>query len=294
MQKPGGHEIYKRVEFGGPGEIVRGILVPCGKCLICRKNKSAEWATRITHEAQYHQKKCFITLTYADGTVPLNKETGKETLFKRDLQLFIKRLRKEIEPTKIKYFACGEYGKKTMRPHYHIIILGWQPDRSTDLVQVGVSRDGRKRYSSPTIAEKWTKGNIDVSQVVPGSIFYVSGYLIKKQGVQQLQGRQQPFIVASQGIGLAFALQHRQAIRGQNMTAEGRSVSIPKYYIKKLGVDEDVKACNMLKREKITIRYHNKETRKRLLRAVHLSRLQGLKDAQAIQELTARKESDSF
>lgn len=52
-------------------------------------------------------------------------------LCKRDLQLFIKRLRRyydrlskelNIPFGKIRYYACGEYGPVHFRPHYHIIL----------------------------------------------------------------------------------------------------------------------------------------------------------------------------
>ena len=42
-------------------------------------------------------------------------------LKKSDFQKFIKRLRKDYD---IKYFACGEYGDKTLRPHFHAILFG--------------------------------------------------------------------------------------------------------------------------------------------------------------------------
>ena len=37
--------------------------VPCGKCLHCHIDKSKEWATRATHEAQLQKDNCFVTLT---------------------------------------------------------------------------------------------------------------------------------------------------------------------------------------------------------------------------------------
>lgn len=43
-------------------------------------------------------------------------------LRKRDLQLFIKRLRFYLPDYDIRYFACGEYGPDKFRPHFHLII----------------------------------------------------------------------------------------------------------------------------------------------------------------------------
>jgi len=47
------------------------------------------------------------------------------TLKKTDIQKFFKRLRKchGKKHKSIKYYAVGEYGGQTLRPHYHIVIF---------------------------------------------------------------------------------------------------------------------------------------------------------------------------
>ena len=105
------------------------ITVGCGKCLSCRIAKRKEWSTRLWHELAYHNKSVFLTLTYDDYNVPDN-----ESLRLKDLQLFFKRLRKSLYKAdfpRIKYFACGEYGNMTARPHYHSIIYGLGLDRES-------------------------------------------------------------------------------------------------------------------------------------------------------------------
>ena len=67
----------------------QGLQVPCGKCLACRIKNRKEWQIRMLHELNYHDDAVFLTLTYSDEYLPDNN-----TLVKRDLQLFIKRLRK--------------------------------------------------------------------------------------------------------------------------------------------------------------------------------------------------------
>lgn len=79
---------------------------PCGKCVECKEQYSTEWAFRCMLEASKHEQNCFITLTYNDANLP------KEGVCKRSAQLFMKRLRKSIEPLKVRYFLCGEYGAK--------------------------------------------------------------------------------------------------------------------------------------------------------------------------------------
>jgi len=112
-----------RTKFGykqiNPSEYPDGLLVPCGKCMHCRVAKRREWSLRMLHELDEHEDSIFITLTYDEDNVPENM-----SLRKADLQKFFKRLRKALGDRTIKYFACGEYGDKTERLHYHSIIFG--------------------------------------------------------------------------------------------------------------------------------------------------------------------------
>ena len=52
-------------------------------------------------------------------------------VFKEELQLFLKRLRIRLTRRgvdhNIRYFACSEYGSKSGRPHYHMILWNY-PD----------------------------------------------------------------------------------------------------------------------------------------------------------------------
>ena len=86
--------------------------LPCGQCIGCRLARSSMWATRCVHEAQLHKQNCFITLTYNDDNLPYPPTSI------RPLQLFMKRLRKRFGAG-IRFYACGEYGEKFGRPHYH-------------------------------------------------------------------------------------------------------------------------------------------------------------------------------
>lgn len=114
-------------------------IIPCGHCIGCRLDYAREWANRGYLEAKYwkeiygekDQRSWFVTLTYDDEHLPRYKseirgkeeETDLGTLRPRDLQLFIKRLRKNLKQDGIRYMACGEYGEEGARPHYHIILF---------------------------------------------------------------------------------------------------------------------------------------------------------------------------
>ena len=97
------------------------IKLPCGKCAGCRAQKSREWADRMILELDHSKTAVFLTLTYNDDNLPVKLQvtTGQTemTLQKRDLTLFFKRLRKKFPEKEVRYYAVGEYGKRTLRPH---------------------------------------------------------------------------------------------------------------------------------------------------------------------------------
>lgn len=166
------------------------VPVPCGKCMECRLNKSREWATRMMLECRYHQSSYFVTLTYNDATVPVSyfpdPDTGEAlpslTLVKRDLQLFMKRLRDRLfrlGRPQIRYYAVGEYGDKTHRPHYHLVIFGLQLD---DLEFLKQSALGFPYYRSQLVEDCWPDGYSMVCNVSWQSCAYVARYCTKKLG----------------------------------------------------------------------------------------------------------------
>lgn len=97
------------------------ILVPCGKCELCRDKKSREWSFRaICENATSTSMPYFLTLTYNNEHLP------KCGIFKEEIQLFLKRLRIKLDRLNVshnlRYVAVGEYGSKSQRPHYHMIL----------------------------------------------------------------------------------------------------------------------------------------------------------------------------
>lgn len=209
-----------------------GLEVPCGKCLACRITKRREWSLRMFHELHYHKDSSFVTLTYDDCNIP---HSG--SLIKSDLQKFFKRLRK-ISPNKIKYFACGEYGRKTHRPHYHTIIfgLGLKPEHKTLVMRSWNKCD----WSNDAIRD----GSFGL--VEPASINYVSGYIDDKldgdlaHEVYTLSGREPVFRLSSNGIGADYADEFADDIeRNMYITQYGIKMSLPRYYMKRLGLKAD-------------------------------------------------------
>lgn len=191
---------------------------------MCRIARSREWATRVLHEADSHDGKyCFVTLTYSDIYCPPGG-----TLRKSALQRYFKRLRKSLEGTdrKIKYFACGEYGDTTSRPHYHAIIFGL----------------GLNPQDQTLIREKWPFGHVKIGTLTYDSARYVADYIFKKYDDIKHNitygDREKPFHIVSQGLGLQYALENKdQIIQQMGVTVRGVPTGLPRYYRKKLEID---------------------------------------------------------
>lgn len=153
--------------------------IACGKCIGCRLDRSRQWAVRCTHEAQLHDEKTFITLTYNDENLP-----SGASLDKKHWQDFMKRLRHHLHPKKIRFFMCGEYGDNHElhnldtigRPHFHAIIFGheFQDGELHDVI------NENKLYTSKTLDKIWGKGFASFGAVTFESAAYVARYIMKK------------------------------------------------------------------------------------------------------------------
>lgn len=178
--------------------------VPCNKCAACQIRKRKDYSVRLAHEATMHESACFITLTYNDDSVPVtdwNSLDTKRKLFDRgvgnlpemtlipsDVQKFMKRLRRHLEyrPKKhkdgrdhvarIRYFAVGEYGSKTHRPHYHIIVYGWFPSDAKAFME----RNGHLVFRSAQLEKLWKFGFSSLTEVHPSTAKYCARYVTKK------------------------------------------------------------------------------------------------------------------
>lgn len=147
------------------------IALPCGQCIGCRLDRARSWAMRIYLEAQLHKEVCFVTITYDQENIPHG-----DTLVPRDMQLFIKRVRKHFWPTRIRFYGCGEYGDSFNRPHYHLVLFGV---RFTDRFL----HKHRGTYTvdrSITLEKLWTKGFSSVQDFSIESAAYVAKYAVKK------------------------------------------------------------------------------------------------------------------
>lgn len=164
--------------------------LPCGKCKECRLNKARDWANRCMQEMKLSKDNSFITLTYDNENLPRKKaidvETGEivewETLRFKDYTKFMKDLRRyykyHFNIDNIRDFACGEYGEKRGRPHYHIImyncpIIDLKPDHKNKL--------GNTIYTSKIIEKIWKKGRVGIAEANWETACYTARYVMKKQ-----------------------------------------------------------------------------------------------------------------
>ncbi|QCS36172.1 replication initiator protein [Capybara microvirus Cap1_SP_147] len=225
--------------------------IPCGKCIECRLTYARQWANRCQVEADQYEKNCFITLTYSDDyihfntfTDPVTGELKKSpTLVKRDIQNFMKRLRKKYGAG-IRFFACGEYGETTHRPHYHLILFNHD---FNDKKLFKVSR-GNPYYISDELSDLWPFGFSMIGDVSWQSCNYVARYITKKQYKKKNEEKdciiynyEPEFVLMSRkpGIGLKYYEDNKQDfIRFNGVYLQnGRLFTPPRYFNKKLEID---------------------------------------------------------
>jgi hypothetical protein len=149
----------------------RQLELPCGQCIGCRLDRSREWAVRMEHEAQMHDENCFLTLTYDNEHLPEDL-----SLDVRHFQGFMKRFRRHVEPRKLRFYHCGEYGDNLGRPHYHSIIFGYDfPDKV-----YYKSVNGERYYVSEYLNGLWGHGYCVIGDVTFESAAYCARYVTKK------------------------------------------------------------------------------------------------------------------
>lgn len=194
-------------------QVEQDFQIPCGKCLACKSARANAWGVRMYHEASLHPQNCFLTLTY---------ENPPRTIVKRDLQLFFKRVRKH--GLSLRYYAVGEYGDQTRRPHYHAAIFGHD-------FRGGSFNINDQLYSSPVISRLWGLGQVAIADLSLDACMYIAGYVQKKAGDDDTFS----LMSTRPGIGHAWLDKyHDDLARTGTVTVQGREYAIPPAYLRKL------------------------------------------------------------
>lgn len=173
-----------------------GLYVPCGKCVLCLSQRRNEWSHRLQlHSYGYTSMPLFVGLTYEDENLRYGVESP--TLLKADLQLFFKRLKENygLYDSGFSYFACGEYGDKYNRPHYHALLFGF--DELSELYEMNWLK------AHQDLRQVWKLGNVDIGRAAWSGVHYVTKYVLKYDGAAY-DGVVKPFMLCSNGIGLPW------------------------------------------------------------------------------------------
>lgn len=221
------------------------LFVPCNKCLHCLQNRRAEWTFRLRIQQKNAVSAAFLTLTYTDDNIPIID--GKKSLRKSDLQKFFKRLRYEackppfntLPP--ISYYAVGEYGTQTFRPHYHVIIF-----------------NVHHRLLEERLTDIWGHGNTVIGSVTHGSIHYVTKYVVNKGDFLDMP--EAPFAVMSNGIGSQYLVNKEYHKENQSFVGiiQGQKMRLPRY-LKDQIFDQNDKRNNAIKTEKEMVKKYQDE-----------------------------------
>ena len=245
------------------------IRIPCGKCIGCRLDYSRSWATRSIHEAFMcnHYTNCsFLTLTFNDDM--LNRRENPHSVNKTAFRSWLKRLRfaiKEKYNREIRVIYCGEYGDKWKRPHYHMIVYGFNfPDKYVFKYN-RVHGISCMYYRSPFLEEIWSPAHSKesfgfsvIGDVTFESSAYVARYIMKKQygymASKVYKDKEKEFFGASRmpGIGASYLDLYYKDIfnSGYIVLPNGNKTSIPRYYINRLeNLDNELYNCYKLDRQ---------------------------------------------
>lgn len=227
--------------------------VPCSKCPNCMKRRTSGWSFRLMKEGEKHLLSFFVTLTYDTDHVPISPK-GFMSLDKTHIQDFMKAVRhysNRIEKSKneIKYYACGEYGTKTMRPHYHLIMFG---------------------ATQQAISHAWKKGSVFFGSVNGASIGYTLKYMTKPKKIPMHQNddREKESSLMSKKMGSNYLTPEMIKWHIKNLDEnfyvplpDGKKAPMPRYYKNKIYNSEQAGHLKGVM-EKISIQKETDERKK--------------------------------
>lgn len=171
----------------------KGLQVPCGYCVNCRRDYQNYLADRAEYEYCKRLTASFVTFTYDDihlidrcavrdpsGGFMYDEIDGERTvrtsLNFKDVQNYIDSIRKYVQrfyekkqiPVNVlmqpdfSYMYVGEYGDKFGRCHFHVLFFGLD-----------------YAFCSKILFERWKYGLVDVLPLLDGGIRYVTKYMDK-------------------------------------------------------------------------------------------------------------------
>lgn len=181
------------------------MTVPCGQCMSCRINKGRNWTSRILMEqaSNWHYHACdtyFLTFTYREETLPKCLDDDGAPVANLEKKKFLQWLKDQQRQTVVqaghyRYYAIGEYGEESGRPHYHAAIF---PKHVRQVEALAAAWNKKAGFTSAT-------------PMLVSRARYLAGYAVKKLTAaddDRLRGGQTPeFRTSSRepALGSSFA-----------------------------------------------------------------------------------------
>ena len=131
----------------------------------------------------YNKHRAFYKANFSVNRNVTYEDNQVAVLVNRHLQLFIKRFRKYVSQNyneKIRYYAVGEYGVQSLRPHWHILFFYSSSQLARDFENaLHLGTKSRPIQTPIFLRSLWKFGHIDSKQTDGKAYFYVSSYVNK-------------------------------------------------------------------------------------------------------------------
>lgn len=219
---------------------------------------------------------CFLTLTYDDEHLPEDRSLNLD-----HWQKFAKRVRHHHGP--FRFLHCGEYGPKTLRPHYHALIFGL--DFTSDRKLYKHTPDGHALYTSELLEETWGKGFAPIGELTFESAAYVARYCMKKvtgpDADAHYGGRKPEYTTMSRRPGIGHAWLGKftgDVYPSDEVIVNGKSTRPPKFYDYLLEKEDEELLLELKAKRVQKARRHSKNnTPARLKTREHIQQLKAQK-----------------
>lgn len=177
---------------------------------------------RIKLEAAQYADNTFLTLTYADHSLP--RDGSLEPMLLKEFMWRVrtrvrrsKLLEQDGEPRKVRFYAVGEYGDESWRPHYHVMLFNYP-----SCLRGQTRMYPKYRKCCPPcdlISGLWYRsdapdeqlGRVSLDPYSDALASYICGYVTKKMTVKsdaRLNGRYPEFARQSNRPGIGHGYLH--------------------------------------------------------------------------------------